>query len=82
MKTNLDKTVVITGAAHGLGKALSIEFSQLGYRLALLDKDPGALSALQASITAGTASVHIVDVSNEEQVRARWKNGCHCLFYT
>jgi 3-oxoacyl-[acyl-carrier protein] reductase len=38
-----DKTVLITGAARGLGAAMAVHFSELGARLALVDLDESSL---------------------------------------
>src|SRR6185437_3050427 len=40
------KVVIITGAAGGLGKALSLAFAQEGCQLFLTDKNIGGLSQL------------------------------------
>ena len=37
------KTVLITGAATGIGKAVAERFGALGWRLALFDRDENAL---------------------------------------
>jgi len=42
-----DRTIVITGAANGLGKALAIEFYKLGSHLALCDIDKTGLELLK-----------------------------------
>ena len=37
------KTILITGATDGIGKALAIEFSKLGSNIILLGKDSSKL---------------------------------------
>src|SRR5579872_6198827 len=43
MKTLKDKTVVITGAGSGIGRALAQALAKEGARLALADKNPAGL---------------------------------------
>jgi len=62
------RTVVITGAAGGIGRALARRFSAAGARLALLDRDRDALAALPVRPDAvGTAVLAIpCDVTSIE----------------
>ena len=46
----MSKTVVITGASSGIGKALAIEFAQRGYHLGLAARRLDKLDALRAEI--------------------------------
>jgi NAD(P)-dependent dehydrogenase (short-subunit alcohol dehydrogenase family) len=62
------KTAVITGAASGIGLAIAIKLSQLGIRLALLDKDEGALNKI-VNLFSAEASLFVVDITKEENVR-------------
>jgi NAD(P)-dependent dehydrogenase (short-subunit alcohol dehydrogenase family) len=39
-----DRIVVVTGAAHGIGRAIALGFAAEGARLAILDKDGAALA--------------------------------------
>jgi NAD(P)-dependent dehydrogenase (short-subunit alcohol dehydrogenase family) len=66
------KTVVITGAASGIGRAMAEAFASEGSRLVLADVELGALDETAAMLRAGGASVLAVptDVSNPEQVEA------------
>lgn len=65
-----DQTIVITGAAHGLGRALSLEFYKSGAHLALCDIDYPGLEKLKTEMNHPDQiiSIHCVDVSNELQV--------------
>lgn len=44
------KTVIITGAAKGIGRATALRFAKDGYRVALVDKDENALQELHVLI--------------------------------
>jgi short-subunit dehydrogenase len=70
MTNRKDKTVLITGAANGLGKALAFEFSRLGYNLALIDIDSAGLQTLQQDLKTADQkiTVHQNDISEEQNV--------------
>ncbi|NIA25895.1 MAG: SDR family oxidoreductase [Gammaproteobacteria bacterium] len=61
-----DAVVVITGAAGGLGAAMSRRFAKAGARLALLDIDDAALGALGADLPGAVTAV--CDLTDFEQV--------------
>lgn len=54
MKSFVDKTVVITGAGSGMGRAYAVEFAARGARLALNDYDEVALKETLALLPEGT----------------------------
>ena len=61
----------VTGAASGIGRALSIELAARGCDLALADRDEAGLQSVAAEIgRTGTqkVSVHRVDVSEPNQI--------------
>ncbi|MFJ4525677.1 SDR family oxidoreductase [Streptomyces sp. NPDC088810] len=58
-----DRTVVITGAARGLGAALAHELARRGARLALLGHEGPELDALAASLPTAALAVE-VDVTD------------------
>jgi len=69
MHTGLQhKTVLITGAATGIGRATALAFAREGARLALLDIDLDGLQALENDITAlgGEAAGFAADLSAAE----------------
>jgi short-subunit dehydrogenase len=70
MPDRKDKTVLITGAATGLGKALAFEFCRLGYNLALLDMDSAGLQTLQQELKTPDQkiTVHQTDISEEQNI--------------
>jgi NAD(P)-dependent dehydrogenase (short-subunit alcohol dehydrogenase family) len=67
-----DKSVIVTGAASGIGRATATRLAAEGGRIACLDVSAPALDALTAEIkeAGGTALPIVCDVSDVEQVRA------------
>jgi NAD(P)-dependent dehydrogenase (short-subunit alcohol dehydrogenase family) len=61
------QTVLITGAANGLGRALAEAFSEAGARLALVDYDEQQLGEVVSSLPR--ASAYVADLSDAESTR-------------
>jgi NAD(P)-dependent dehydrogenase (short-subunit alcohol dehydrogenase family) len=73
METNLrGKTVLITGAAKGIGRAAALGFAKEGARIAAVDIDKDDLATLEAEIRAmgGEAASGIGDLSTADGVRS------------
>ena len=70
------KTIVITGAARGIGRALAVRFAGQGADIALLDLNAVELqSAVKQCTALGVRAVaYAVDVSSETQVSAALDN--------
>ena len=51
--TDANRTVLITGAAQGLGRAMSVGLLEQGFSVAAVDRDSNGLSALREQIAAG-----------------------------
>lgn len=66
------KVAVVTGAASGIGRALSIELARRGARLAISDVDVAGLAETEALVRAAGAEVRSdpLDVSQRELVLA------------
>lgn len=73
MNRFLNKTVIITGAGSGLGRAAAERIAGEGANLVLVDIDEDGLaetaSAIEASSPAGRAITRVADVADETQVR-------------
>lgn len=70
MKSLARKTILITGAASGLGKCMAVGFAKEKARLALLDINPAGLETLEKSLEPMrvTAKTYVCDVSKKEQI--------------
>ncbi len=72
---NNGRTVIITGAANGIGRATALELAAGGWRVIVADIDGDAASEVARSIQAQTtneraASAVALDVSSEDAVNA------------
>jgi len=65
-----NKTVIITGASVGIGKATAIEFAKNGANVCIIDINADGLNAVSEEIRAMGATVksYICDVSDEQRV--------------
>lgn len=72
MKALRDKVAVVTGAASGIGRALSVQLAEQGCHLAIADIDKDGLEETAALVRAKdrTCSSHIVDVGSREAVES------------
>ena len=74
-----NQSVVITGAAGGLGQAYAVEFARRGARLTLCDlKDCGQTAALarEAGAEVLTAEADVTSLANLEAMAARAAEAC------
>ncbi len=52
MNASSGRTALVTGAAHGIGRAIALALADEGHRIAVVDKDAAALHELAASLEA------------------------------
>jgi NAD(P)-dependent dehydrogenase (short-subunit alcohol dehydrogenase family) len=66
---------VVTGGGSGIGQAIALRFASQGAVVRVLDVNRSAAAATCQRIAAagGTASTHICDVTNQEDVNARFE---------
>jgi NAD(P)-dependent dehydrogenase (short-subunit alcohol dehydrogenase family) len=60
------RTVAVTGAASGIGKALAQAFAKRGFRVALVDRAPGVRAV--AAELGGEHAAYLIDVASESSV--------------
>jgi NAD(P)-dependent dehydrogenase (short-subunit alcohol dehydrogenase family) len=67
-----DATVIVTGAAGGLGRALALRFAEAGARVVALDRDDAGLATLAADLAAcGSECLALrCDVTQADECRA------------
>ncbi|HLA36706.1 MAG TPA: SDR family NAD(P)-dependent oxidoreductase [Rhodocyclaceae bacterium] len=70
MKNFKGKTVVISGAASGIGRALALQFAERGAKLLLADIDAQGLETIVAALRAKNVECHGVptDTGREEAI--------------
>jgi 3-oxoacyl-[acyl-carrier protein] reductase len=73
-----NKTIVVTGAAHGFGRAISVAFATAGATVWGCDVLDDELSetAAQCNAAGGLAHTRAVDVRHQEQVRTFVAEAC------
>ncbi len=71
MRRFVDKTVVVTGAASGIGHAAAIRLAEEGARVACLDVDEagGRRTAAEIETNGGEARTYVCDVSDPDVVQ-------------
>lgn len=73
--TEVSKSIFITGAASGIGKATAQAFAAAGWRVGLSDIDAQALVGLQAELGA-LSSIHGADVRDSTSISSALAGFC------
>jgi 3-oxoacyl-[acyl-carrier protein] reductase len=69
------RVALVTGASQGIGRACALKFAASGAAVAVAARNEEKLGVLVSEITAsgGKAAAFAMDVSDEEQIKARFK---------
>ena len=62
----MTKAIFITGGGSGIGRAVATLFAARGWRVGLADVNAAGLQETAASLPAGMASTHVMDVRDRE----------------
>jgi len=67
-----DRVAIVTGAAHGIGKATALRLAREGAKVALVDIDQAGIEPVAAAIRAdgGTALALAADIAKNDDVKA------------
>ncbi|WP_380172430.1 SDR family NAD(P)-dependent oxidoreductase [Kineococcus sp. DHX-1] len=77
-----DRDVVVTGAAHGIGRACAVRLAAEGARVAVLDRDRAAAEALLPQLAGTGHRARAVDVLDDASVRAAFDGlAAHALVH-
>jgi 3-oxoacyl-[acyl-carrier protein] reductase len=68
----MSEVAIITGAANGIGRAVCLRLSAVGFAVELVDMEKQQAEDVKAEVLSrgGKAEVHAIDVTNAEQVKA------------
>jgi NAD(P)-dependent dehydrogenase (short-subunit alcohol dehydrogenase family) len=64
------KSILITGAASGIGRATALLFARNGWRVGAIDVDALALSSLENELRAHRAWCRVLDITDRPALRA------------
>ena len=67
MTNDTQRTIVLTGATRGLGRALALGFAERGHRVFGCGRSAGAIDALGEAL-GEHGDFAVVDVADDEQV--------------
>ena len=72
----VDKTVVVTGAASGIGKAIALRFAEAGASVLLLDVNPKGLSVAVSCLetTKCQHATYEIDLADKQSIDHFWSN--------
>lgn len=72
-----NKTVLVTGAAMGIGKAIAWRYAEAGATLQLIDRDADTLQQTATELREqfdAAVTTHIVDLSDNSAITALWRD--------
>jgi len=65
-----NKVVIVTGAGNGIGSVVAMHYARRGASVALWDRDPKGLQAIQETLENGgfKASALVIDLTNPDEI--------------
>jgi NAD(P)-dependent dehydrogenase (short-subunit alcohol dehydrogenase family) len=74
--TFIDKKVIVTGAASGIGKAIAVRFAEAGASVLLVDVNPAGLSEAVGCLETASCqhSIFEIDLADKKQIDQFWSS--------
>ncbi len=65
----MDKNIIVTGGAQGIGRIVSEQLVKNGYKVSVFEKDEEAINEFKNEINSATIAFFHTDVSDENEVK-------------
>ena len=73
----MNKNIIVTGGAQGIGKVISLELIKNGYSVSVFEIDMEAIEEMKAENSTENLAFFPVDIANEDEVKEAVKASFH-----